>query len=179
MTELELQQRGLLDLVKNRGPLPPDPYLRRLAGSRELAMVREIAIWWRAMQLGAQCRFTSRLLKRLGLFEAVISRYFDGNPTSNFVEELSRDFLKSLRLHTDPAVRAVSQFEYALFEAHAASTEAFEICWDRNPDSVLLALENGLDFPPPEPEWLYRMLVAQKIPNMITCSRERIAPLSR
>ena len=62
MTRLELYQRGLLDLVKKRGVAPEDPYLRHVAESRALVVVREIAVWWRVFQIEAQCRFTSRLL---------------------------------------------------------------------------------------------------------------------
>ena len=85
---------GLLALIKGRGAPPDDPYLQRVAGSRELAMVREIALWWRTFQLEAQCRFTSRLLKRLGSFQALVAAYFDNNATSPFVEELSLGFLR-------------------------------------------------------------------------------------
>ncbi len=82
MTQLEAHQRGLLDLIKSRGDPSDDPYLRRVAGSRELAMIREIAVWWRALQLETQCYFTSRLLKRLGCFDELIVTYFKRNATS-------------------------------------------------------------------------------------------------
>jgi len=35
-----VHQRVLLDLIKSRGDPSDDPYLRRVAGSRELAMMR-------------------------------------------------------------------------------------------------------------------------------------------
>ena len=121
MTGLELQQRGLLALIKGRGAPPGDPYLQRMAGSRELAMIREIALWWRTFQLEAQCRFTSRLLKRLGTFPSLVAAYFDKNATSPFVEELSLGFLRTLRTHDDPLVRAVSQFESGFCKRAAAA----------------------------------------------------------
>ena len=117
MTQLERQQRGLLDLIKNRGVPPEDPYLRQVANSRELEMVREIAIWWRAFQIEDQCRFTSRLLKRCECFEDVVVTYFNNHRTSPFIEELSQDFLNSLVDHPDWLIRAVPQFELALFES--------------------------------------------------------------
>ena len=107
MTQLEIQQRGLRDLIKGRNVTAADPYLQKVAGSRELAMMREITLWWRAFQLSARCRFTSRLLKRLGLFEAVVADYFSSNATSPFAEELGRDFLVSLWEYPDPLVLAV------------------------------------------------------------------------
>jgi hypothetical protein len=172
MMSLELQQRGLLDLVKGRGALPADPYLRRVAGSRGLAMVREIAVWWRTFQLEAQCRFTSRLLKRLKCFGPLVTSYFNNNTTSPFIEELSRDFLSSLRLHEDRLVHAVSQFEYALLQARSGSAETFEILWDRHPDLVFLALENGSELPPPEPGYIYHMRVARNLPRLVACTRQ-------
>jgi hypothetical protein len=172
MTRLELQQRGLLDLIKGRGAPPDDPYLRRVAGSRELAMVREIAIWWRAFQLEAQCRFTSRLLKRLGCFDALVMTYFNNNPTSPFIEELSRDFLSSLCTHHDRLIRAVSQFEYAFLKAKGGSADTFEILWDRHPDLVFLALEKSSALPAPELGCLYRMRIDRDLAGMIACTRE-------
>jgi hypothetical protein len=172
MTRLELQQRGLLDLVKNRGATPDDPYLRRVADSRGLAMVREIALWWRAFQLEGQCRFTSRLLKRMACFDALIAGYFNNNATSPFIEELSRDFLTSLRVHDDGLIRAVSQFEYAFLEVRAGSAGTFEIVWDRHPDLVFLALENGSELPIPEPGSRYRMRIGRDVPRTIACTRE-------
>ena len=172
MTELELQQRGLLALIKGRGAPPDDPYLQRVAGSRELAMVREIALWWRTFQLEAQCRFTSRFLKRLGTFQSLVAGYFDKNVTSPFVEELSLGFLRTLRMHDDPLIRAVSQFEYGFLQARSGCAESFEILWDRHPDLVFLALENGSELPHPEPNCQYRMQVARTLPQMVACSRE-------
>lgn len=174
MLNLELQQRGLLDLVKSRGGFPDDPYLQRVAASRELMMVREIAIWWRAFQLEAQCRFTSRLLKRFACFNLTVTNYFNKNATSPFIEELSRDFLKSLRTHHNKLIAALSQFEYALLETHNGSDGTWEIVWDRNPNLVILALEKGIPLPLPEPECRYRMRVARDLPGAITCTREFI-----
>jgi hypothetical protein len=130
MIGLEAYQRGLLDLLKQRGPAPADAYLRRVADSRELAMLRGIAMWWRVFQLEAQCRFIARLLRRLGCFDESVLSYFNRNNTSPFVEELSRDFLRFLFTHPDPLVRSTSHFEYALSQVLTGSAERFEILWD-------------------------------------------------
>lgn len=172
MTQLELYQRGLLDLVKRRGVAPEDPYLRRVAESREIAVVREIAVWWRVFQIEAQCRFTSRLLKRLGCFHEVVTSYFNRNRTSPFVEELSRDFLSSLSVHETRLIRTVAQFEYAFLEVRSGCADDFEIIWDRHPDLVFRALDNGTELPPPEPEFVYRMRIARDLPGTVACTRE-------
>jgi len=172
MSSLERRQRGLLDLVKNRGNATGDPYLQRVANSRQLAMVRKIALWWRAVSLEAQCRLTAGLLKKLGCLDSLAADYFDRNATSPFIEELSLGFLASLRDHDDPLIRAMSQFEFALLKARAGSAEMCEIEWDRNPDLVVLALQSGGELLAREPNCRYRMQVSRDLPGMVACSRE-------
>ena len=96
MTTLETYQLGLLDLVKNRGTSPSDPYLREVARSRGIVVVREIAVWWRAFQIASQCPLASRVLKHYGSFDATIEDYFASHRTSPFVEELTDHFLAFL-----------------------------------------------------------------------------------
>jgi hypothetical protein len=172
MSALELQQRGLLALIKNRGGVPDDPYLKRVANSRELAMVRGIALWWRSLGLQMQCRFTPRLLKRRVLFDALVADFFDHNATSPFVEELTLSFLAALHGHDDPLIRALSRFEHAFLAVKAGSTESYEILWDRDPDALVLALETGAELPAPEPGALYRMRISRDLPGMIACVYE-------
>jgi hypothetical protein len=172
MTALEIQQRGLLGLIKGRGALPADPYLGQVAGSAGLAMIRGIAIWWREFQLEAQCYFTTRLLKRIGSFESLVTSYFNANSTSPFVEELSMDFLSSLYSNADPLIHAVAQFEGAFLEVRAGSDTFFEVLWDRNPDQVFLALEGRAEIPPAETEHIYRMRIGRNLPGLFECSRE-------
>lgn len=114
MTRLELTQRGLLDLIKSRGIAPRNNYLGLVARSPEIAMLREIALWWRAFDLEAQCGFSARLLKRRGRFYVLVAKYFNTNATSPFAEELSLDFLSWLQGDDDPLVRTISFFERAL-----------------------------------------------------------------
>jgi hypothetical protein len=174
MMTLEAQQRGLLDLVKMRGAAPVDPYLRAVEGSAQLAVVREIALWWRVFALEAQCRLTSRLLKRLELFEETVAFYFDNNPTSPFVEELSFDFLDSLSPHHDPLIRAVSQSERALLKCKAGTTDGVEILWDRHPDRVFHALENRSELESAEAGAVYRLRIDAHLPGVVACRREEI-----
>jgi hypothetical protein len=171
---LEAHQRGLLDLIKNRRASPADPYLRQVEGSAQLAMLREIALWWRLFALEAQCRFTSRLLKRFGLFQKTVAFYFDNHATSPFVEELSVDFLRSLRAHPNPLVRAVSQSEHALLQCKAGSGDAVEILWDRHPDRVFQALEDGSELPPVETGGVYRLRIDRELRGMVACTRDTV-----
>lgn len=175
MNNLEQRQRGLLDLMKNRGEVPDDPYLQRVAKSRELAMLRKIAHWWNVVSLAAQCRLTARLLKKLGAFDGAVEDYFNRNATSPFIEELALGFLASLHDHGDLLVRAMSQFELAIARVRGGSERAHEIEWDRNPDLVFRALEGTGELPASEPGYCYRMRVSRDLPGMVACVRDAAA----
>ena len=172
MKRLEQQQRGLLELIKARRTPRPDSSLQHLACSSGLAMVREIALWWRAFQLEAQCPFSSRLLKRLGRFDEAVAAYFNNNATSPFVEELSVDFLTWLAADENPLVRTLSLFERALLEVRSGSPENFEIVWDRHPDTVFQAITDGREMPAREADRLYRMRVSRDVPQFVSCTVE-------
>ncbi len=176
MKPLELQQRGLLALLKNRGGVPDDPYLCEVARSRELAMLRKIALWWVAYALEAQCRYTTRLLKRLGSLNGIVAEYFDRNKTSPFVEELSLGFLGCVARTGDPLIRPVAQFESALLAIRVGAVAVHEILWDRHPERVIVALEAGDVLPPPEHGILYRMRVDKDLQGLVACNRECIMP---
>lgn len=173
MMTLESYQRGLLDLVKNRGPYPEDAYLRRVADSPELRMVREIAIWWRIFALETQCHFTARLLTRLGCFDAMVASYFNSHLTSPFVEELSDGFLASLSAHEGALIRATAQFERAFLKVRSGSHEAFEVSWDRHPEHVLWAVEENRELPPAEHGYTYRMRISRDLRGLVACVRQR------
>ena len=172
MTTLETYQRGLLDLVKNRSVAPTDPYLCRVASCPEIAVVREIAIWWRAFQIETQCPLVARVLNHYGCFNQTVTQYFDSHHTSPFVEELTHHFLASLSEHTDPFLRSVSRFEHALLRTRAGSEETHVILFDRNPDLAFLALEKTGRVPPAEHGFRYRMNVDRHLPGMIRCTCE-------
>jgi hypothetical protein len=158
MMTLEDLERGLVGAIKDgTASIPPD--LRCLPVSSTLGMVRKTALVWRAFQLESQCPFTSRLLKRLGCFEAVMMDYFSHDAVWPDIEELSCNFLHSLRLDENTLIRAVSQFELAALKAKAGRGEVFEILWDRDPDAVLSALENGSALPAAERLDRYRVRI--------------------
>jgi hypothetical protein len=158
MMTLEDLERGLVDAIKVRTAVT-SPYPRCVPVSSTLGVVRKTALVWRVFQLESQCPFTSRLLKRLGCFEAVMVNYFSHNAVWPDIEELSRNFLHSLRLDESALIRAVSQFEFAALKAKAGRGEVFEILWDRDPDAVLSALQNDTALPPPETADRYRVRI--------------------
>ena len=156
MMTLEDLERGLVDAIKVRTASTPP---RCVPVSSTLGVVRKTALVWRAFQLESQCPFTSRLLKRLGCFEAVTMDYFSHDAVWPDIEELSCNFLHSLRLDENALIRAVSQFELAALKAKAGCGEVFEILWDRDPDAVLSALQNDGELPAAESADRYRVRI--------------------
>jgi len=175
MTTLETYQRGLLDLVKNRGTSLGDPYLQEVARSRGIVVVREIAVWWRAFQIGAQCPLVSRVLKQYGSFDSTIEHYFASHRTSPFVEELTDHFLAFLCGHSDRFLRTIAEFERALLRARAGSEVTCHIYFDRNPDLAFAGLGRAGTIPSPDSEFRYHMIVDRNLPGMFRCTREAIA----
>src|SRR5271166_3262233 len=113
MTSLPTQQRRLLKLIKGRThDCIDDPYLSAVAHSRELAVIREIAVWWRAYQIQTCCPLTSKLLQRLDKFDRTVELFFSNTATSPFVEQLSADFLQYLLNDAHPLVPELASFEF-------------------------------------------------------------------
>jgi len=171
MTPLETQQRGLLAIIKNR-PVntKADLWLELIAGSREAAMVSEIALWWRRFQIESQCRYTSRLLKRLEIYELEVKKYFESNSTSPYIEQLSTGFLRALTTHADPLVASVAKFELACLAVNE-SVKRSRIVWDRNPETTIRALDQLTELPPAEADHFYSMELGMDIPGRVACSR--------
>jgi len=156
MTNLD-EIHGLIDAITGRGAHSAAAQPRCVPVSGALGVVRETALVWRALQLERQCPFTARLLRRLGCFESVLIDYFAVTAAWPDFEELSRDFLHSLRFDDNALIRAVSQFELAALQAKAGRGEVFEILWDRDPDAVLSALQNNGALPAPATAGGYRV----------------------
>lgn len=171
MTSLEQQQRGLLAIIKHRPvATDADPWLARVEGSREAALLSEIALWWRRFQIESQCRYTSRLLKRLGCYEAEVQRYFESNATSPYIEKMTTCFLRSLNKHPNALVKSVARFELACLNLDE-SVKRSRIIWDRNPDLTFRALEQRTDLPEAEHGYLYVMDLSMDSHGSVCLSR--------
>lgn len=173
MRTLEQQQRGVLALIKERpANLDGDPWLQSLVSSREIGMAREIALWWRRFQIESQCRYTSRLMKRLGCFEFEVANYFQSNPTSPYIEQLAPAFLKLMQDHTDLLLSCVAKFELACIELRGGKLSDRHIVWDRDPNLTMSALDAFTSLPARELHVQYFMEISAAIPGYIACVRE-------
>jgi hypothetical protein len=170
MSGLAESQGSMLRLIKARPINTKDSYLKLVEGSAELAAMREIAIWWRTYHLERVCVHTTRLMRRLGLFDQAVAKFNAGTAASPFAEEIGRQFAAAMSAHADPLVASMAQFEAALLKVRGGSAGRYGIEWDRNPNDVFRALEQGGELPPSEGMSCYFVEVAASIPGMVCCT---------
>jgi hypothetical protein len=175
MLTLEQQQLGLLAILRDRTAEPPsDPWLKRVTKSDGLKMIHHIAGWWQRFQIEAQCRYTSRLMKRLGCFEQYVEEYFNIHPTPPSIEELTSQFLSSVKQNGDPLLSSVAHFELACLRLNEETANTETVIWDRDPSEVLLALERFESLPGPKPKARFVMNLNASLPGCFTCVREEL-----
>ncbi len=160
MMHLEEQQRALLALIKKR-PLRldgSDEYLERVAASGQLGLLREIALWWRALGIERNCPFTAKLLKRIGRFDLAVEAFYCRHATSPYMEEMATQFLEVAGADPDALVRAVAGFDLAMLRVAQGDTRAFVIQWDRDPAAALTSIRSG--DPLPEPDGCHQITIS-------------------
>lgn len=179
MLSLAQQQQGLLAILQGRQiNTKRDPWLDSVTQSRGLGLLREIASWWQQFQIEWQCRYTSRLMKRMGCFADYVTAHFGENPTPPSIEELTTQFLSSLQNHQDPLLRAVAAFELACIVCTDNPEHTATITWDRNPEQVMNALNSFEPLPEHEPGTRYVLQMGAQLPGSINCVRETLSDSS-
>jgi hypothetical protein len=174
MLSLAEHQRAMLDLIKGRGAPPADPYLAQIAGSPELGMLREVAVFWRMLGIESACALLARLLKRRGTFEASVEQFYREEDVSPYAERAGEQFCLWMGSDGDPLLAAVVEFELALKRIRAGDTREFIVDWDRSPETVFVALAGGGELPPAEVCAVYRLHLSHALPGLARC--ERVVP---
>jgi hypothetical protein len=173
MLNLEQQQRALRGLLRGAPVhVSSDPWLSQVAESPGLALLKEIGAWWRRFHIEAHCRYTTLLMKRLGCFECWMDVLFEPSSAPTAIEELTTQFLVSLRIHESPLLRSVAAFESACIAAAGGDRSTAVVSWDRNPDAVMQALDSGHALPATEPGVLYVLRIS---PGGVSCLRKQNA----
>jgi hypothetical protein len=168
---LAAQQRALLALVKGR-PVPAgkDPYLDMVRGTRGLAMLQMITVWWRRFDLERLAPLTSRALTHEGRFEDALTRLGRDADTPAAISALAMHFLEQHAQDADPLIAAVASTERALTLLARGDRSAHEVCWDRDPAPVLNALLAGRQ-PGPTSPGDFRVTVSHDLPTLIAVER--------
>lgn len=185
MLTLLKQQRKLLEILRDRpanaetsGPDPTndaiksDPWLASVVCSPGLLILRQTASWWLRFQIESSCRYSSRLMKRLGCFENYLATHFATHPAAPAIEDLTAQFLTSLEEHENPLLRAVAQFELFCMWSAEAPPRAVTIVWDRDPEAIMVALDRFQPLPEPAAGARYRLRLSPNSPAY--CIRESL-----
>lgn len=149
--DLATLQRSLSALIRGGAceRVEADPYVRRVAGSNELALVRDVVRSWRALSIRGRCPLTCRVLDRLGRFDATLDRLADGRHWPPFVDEQGALFLDALARDDDDLASSVARFESALLRTRAGGADEI-VAWRREPYAALDAILSGGPLPPRE-----------------------------
>lgn len=170
MTSLADYQRSMLHLLKDRpGPDLQDPHLAVVASSPGLALLKDIAVWWRAFAVDSYCVLTSRLLKKLQIFDQCVEWFYRSQNVSPYNELAGEQFLREMGRRPESLVRAVAQFELALHLVKQGDANEHLIRWDCNPGAVFDRLTSADDLPLPDPDGEYHTYISRDIPGLVRC----------
>ncbi len=177
LLSLAQQQQTLHAILKGRPvSLQGDPWLGEVRSSKGLRIVNTTIAWWQRFQIELQCRYTSRLLKRLGCFDQSVQACFRDLAAPPSIEELGTMFLRSVETHEVLLARVVARFELICLAGSGPGEKPVLIEWDRNPADVILALDAGAELPPSEPGARYMLRIGGDARGAMSCVREELAP---
>ena len=115
-----------------------DSYFQALHQSNELAIVKEIALWWRAFQMEQNCPLSSGLLKQRQKYNQAIEAFYSNNNVSPYVEAAANQFLQFLEEWSkEDIVRIMIAFEKAYINVKMGSNETYTFYWNINPYDLL------------------------------------------
>jgi hypothetical protein len=121
--------------------------------------------------LQGACIYTVRLMTRLGLLAQAVAHFRVNDEASPASGEVGRQFVAQMSRHADPLVASMAQFEAVLRKVRDGSAGRYGIEWDRNPNDVFKALEQGAELPSSEGMPCYFVEIAAELPGMVCCTR--------
>ena len=168
------QQRMLALLKSSWSPGPEtEAYFHQLERSENLAIVKEIAVWWRTVLLEQYCPLTSGYLKRIDRYEPLVEQFYLQEAVSAFIEKAGDQFLDFIGLQQDldEIILQLATFEKALLLTRKGSPERYEFCWECDPYDVFyyaLGGEDPVDF---RPTASFRISVGEGLSNFFEVSK--------
>lgn len=145
--ELKAYQLRIKQMLKGEWKPAPgeNSHFSELYRSENLAIVREIALWWRAFQMEQNCPLASGYLKQCRVFDAAIEAFYTRHNVSPYVEEAASQFLTFLSgWSKDGATKALAAFELAYINAKMGKPGSVIFYWHYNPYDLLhYALKGG------------------------------------
>lgn len=157
-------QRGLRELIRTGVVTSDDDYVRSVAGSDRVVLLREIVLWWRTFSVQRACPLTSRLLVRQGRLDEVVAEFVARHSISPYIEDLAGAFVGSLRSDENALVSAVASFEAALIQVKRGDRGRHVAEWPTEPYPVLAALLGDAPLPTSTGEGAWT-LVSHELPQ--------------
>ncbi|HEU5292459.1 MAG TPA: hypothetical protein VFU05_17550 [Cyclobacteriaceae bacterium] len=137
-------QVGVLDLIKSRhvvGINDSTGYFLSVKGSKELLVVRKVALWWRTLQIESFCTLSSALLKYENCFNDAVTSFYNSSSFSPYRDEVGIQFLDYLQVYnSDAFVRTVSSFELALIQCKKGKAVSLSQTWEYEPYTIISGL---------------------------------------
>jgi hypothetical protein len=166
--DLVSHQRKLLGLIKSthEGSNDEDSYIREVARTKNLEVIREIAAWWRTLNIERYCVLTTSLLKNWGIFERTVEEFAKNRETSRFIECLGTQFLEEMGRHQNHLISSVARFELALIRVKGGDTNKHVVDWQHDPDVVLDKLLRGDRLNEALGNGHYRTIVSNQEPGL-------------
>ena len=170
MMDLARQQTALLSLLKSGQSDDRDPYIRDVAASDHLAMLREIILAWRFFDIQRHCRLTATLLKQHTSFEEAVKSFAATPGLSPFPDQLAEVFLQQMGEGDDPIVSCVARFELYLTKVKLGDSAEYTIDWPTDPVKLITSLAQGGPVHPLTANELYRMKISRRYPGLVQVS---------
>lgn len=169
--ELRQLQQGIFQTLKSPENPTNDSYLREVANSDGLQILREIVLWWRALQMEQFCILSSVYLKRHNQFDQTIQGFYHSTNVSAFIEEAGLEFFNFLSTGKDPILSALAQFERALILVKKGSKEETITKWPCDPQALLTGIMHQQVLPKIDLSTGYQTRVSARIPGMFQVER--------
>jgi hypothetical protein len=167
--DLATHQRKLLELFrtpdhKSANVWDNDPYIRKVAQSRDLYEARGNILLWRIYVLERTAPLTFTLLKQRKLLREVVGDFIAHHNISPFRETQAPAFLDSAGRHPDSLIAAVARFELALLKVRQGDRGDYVISWNVDPSAILYCLAKSIPLPDDIPEGTYEVLISHTLP---------------
>lgn len=172
---LATYQQHMLSLLKSTWSPGPEAeaYFHQLERSENLAMVKEIAVWWRTVLLEQYCPLTSGYLKRIDRYESLVEQFYLQQAVSAFIEKAGDQFLEFIgrQQDLDKIILQLAAFEKALLLTRKGSPEMHEFCWECDPYDVFYYALGGEDQVDLTPNACFRIRIGEKLVNFFEVSK--------
>jgi hypothetical protein len=145
---LATHQQAMLRLmrVSDFSQYEQDPYIQRVAQSRDLLEARNNVFLWRAYVLARTAPLTFNLLKQRGDLRTELDAYIADNNLSPYRETHAEIFLDRLCDSANDIVARVAQFERALIHVKRGHGVRSVLTWNKDPLPLLLSLAKDAPF---------------------------------